>query len=1181
MTSSFRLGRQSLSARQAKNRRRPTGISRRKKKQLGFETLEDRRVMSADSPAIVVEADSIYDNLVSYSSNTPEGAAQLLLNELARYEDYAHATNRELVPYSIPTDPLVGNQWHLINTGQQVGQPDFQSIFGVPNEDINVAPAWALGYTGAGVQVAVIDSGVEITHPDLVNNIDPALQFDGIDFDFDATPTIGPNPFQTNGAHGTAVSGIIAAEADNGLGGAGVAPGAQIVPIRLIDFGQTEQGFIDSFRFETDQVDITNNSWGPAVTRGLAGPTLLENLALRDSVFFGRPDANGDPLGVIHVFSAGNDGLLIDTASYNGWVNSRYTIGVTGVDHTGEYNNVDGTTTGYPETSASTLVAAPTGSNPLDITNDFGLGSGIVTADFVGDFGFNTSDNTLAPPNGDRDFLEDVDYTSRFNGTSAAAPMVSGVIALMLEANPNLHWRDVQEILVRSARQNSEFTTQADGLDKSVGVEYQSTWIQNQVPLFHDPDPYDPLIPNGLQILSPTLDPNITGQFEPFSDTHYAPTPHTLTNAAGYTVSQGRGTNRENTGFAHGVVDAELAVRMAEQWHTRNQNLPDELTFTTEFNGAVSLPAAEIVLNVAADTGGNIDLVVPGGLDGDPGFSSYWDEYNAAVPNFNQNFPERGAPIELTVPSPNDMTIETIEVSIQVEDVPFGDFLDHVRIVLVSPNGTHSELNHYFVDPSFNALEVVHQAGPVANPLLNINGLDGVTVDDAVDFFNPGSIDTGVRTFTFSTNRSWGERSDDAVIFDPITDEPFISTSPGLTLPGGIAPIVGGGNSFNLIPPSAESLLTSGWQLYMENYSNFSFTIQNFEVAWHGSPINPNTERVQGLIGIDDNQDDLFNYERATPLILQLDADPALRLGEVQNVIDPTHESMAANVTVFAHRDVNSNGILDETDILVDQFVTGHDGNYYFDLVPDDYIISLDPESLGGLTPLEDSLTNSALFLQDYQTEWAITADFFNVWDYQQVGLSPLGAPLNEVPVNADGVPDPFLAPNLLDGTPSPVTYGMKNINFLLDPGAPAAPQVDFTGTIFADTNGDGLFNDDDVAVAGVGVFGDVNRNGALDAGEVLTTTDANGNYALTIPFAEDVTSVLNVGVRPPASWTASNPSSGTQAFLVEQGFSQDNVDFYHHASLRDYARRWICSVGYCARHRLQRRQRRRFSADI
>ncbi len=1107
MTSSSRFGQRTGFLRTRSTKRRPAGISRRKKRQLSVETLEDRRMMAGDTPLTLSSSDSIYSDLVSYSSSTAEGALAIWTRELEQYAAQSNATTT-YTPLAIPTDPLVSDQWHLINVGQQVGQPDFQNIFGIPGEDINVAPVWNAGITGEGVRVGVFEVGgvFQVTHPDLASNVDPDLSF--------------LSPGAPDDAHATSVAGIIGAVAENGLGGTGVAHGATLVPmgdVNLVSIG-------DAFRFTGNNgIDITNNSWGPGGGRSVSGPTPDEFLGLRDSIFFGRVDDNGNPLGVIHVFASGNSASSVgvgppaqDSSSYNGWVNSRYTIGVTGVDHDGEYNNVDGTVTSYMEIGASVLVAAPTGSNALSIFNDDGIGSGILTTDLIGEAGFNTSDNT-GGLTGDRDFLEDIDYTSRFNGTSAATPMVSGVVALMLEANPNLHWRDVQEILLRSARQNSKFATQADGADKSLGIEYQNTWITNQVPLFHDPDIYDPLIPNDLQILNPTLDPSLTIAFNTI---HYAPTPQILTNGAGYTVSQGRGTNGDQTGFAHGVVDAEMAVLMAQQWHTKDQGLPDELSFTTAvgFNRAISLPAAEVVNDLLG--GGTTDLIIPGGLGGDPGFGAYWDEYLVDDPDFTQGFFERGAPLELTVTSPNDMTIETIELSFTTSgDVT--EFMDNVRVVLVSPNGTHSELNPYFVDPSFDVNENIHQAFGIT-----ANGLNGVS-SNIPDFLDAGSVGTGGNTLTYSTNRSWGERSDDAIIFDPTTAEPVID-------PFGI-----GGNRFNAGQPFAGDLLTQGWQVYMENYSPVATDITDFEITWHGSPINANTERVQGLIGVDDNQDDLFNYSRVIQQISQIDLDPALRLGEVQNIIDPNHESMGSNVTVFAHRDVNSNGILDGSDILVDQFVTGYDGNYYFDLVPNDYIISIDPLSLGGFTPIDDSLTPSG-FLPEYQTEWAISSDYFQVWDYEQVGVDAFGTPINEVPINQDtGAPFAFL-----DGTNTAITYGMQNINFLLDPGAPAAPEVSFTGTIIADTDGDGLFNSDDVAVEGIGVFGDVNRNGQYDAGEILTTTDIDGNYSLTVPqFTE--TTVINVGIRPPAQWTTTNPVDGFQSFFTQQGDTFDNVDFY------------------------------------
>ena len=907
-----------------------------------------------------------------------------------------------------------------------------------------------------------------------------------IDQDGDANPEVvafdplidlphdpfNPGPWLASSvnAHGTAVAGIIAAVADNGLGGTGIAPNAQIVPIRLIDVGSTSQTTIDAFRYETDQIDITNNSWGPAGIRALAGPTPAEILALRDSVIFGR-----DGLGVIHVFAAGNDADAGDTSSYNGWVNSRYTIGVTGVDHDGEYNNIDGTVTGYLETGASVFVAAPTGSVFLNIVDDTGIGSGIVTTDTTGQTGYNILPDPVTGEEFDRVYLPDTDSTSRFNGTSASAPMVSGVIALMLEANPNLTWRDVQEILVRSARQNAEFSTQANGFDITQGIEYQpNTWIINQTPLFSDPDIYDPQIPAVILTEQPTLDLNLTRHLA--SGVHYAPTPQVLTTATGYTISQGLGTDGEMIGYAHGVIDAEAAVLLAEQWHTKGQALPPELTFTTTLE---SLGAGLPALAVVADT----DFEVPGGMFGESGFIDYWNEYFVDEPFAEFDFnAARGYPLELTVPDSNAMTIETLEVHMEISGGTAAA-LDGVRMVLVSPGGTFSDLNHYQGN---------------------------------------GAVGDGDLNFTFSTNRSWGERSDDAIIFDPVTAEPVIDTSGS------------GGNQFNFLPGSAGDLITRGWQLHFENWGPTDLTVNSLEIAWHGSPISAATERVQGLIGIDDGQlsprDGLFNFSRVIPNIFDSDGDPdSVRLGDVLNQIDETHESMAANVTVLAHRDVNANGLLDAgIDVLVDQFVTGADGNYYFDLLPDDYVISLDSASLGGNLALDDSLT-PAVFLPDYQAQWAISTDYFQVWDYD----ANLEVPINPV------TDAPFA---FIDGTGNAVNYGMKHINFLLDPDAPAAPQVEFNGIVTADFNGDGILNGNDTGLPGINVFGDVNRNGQFDSGEVLATTNASGQYTLIVPIL--ATTVLNVGVIPPVDWTPSDPATGLRQEFAEFGDVFTDIDF-------------------------------------
>ena len=232
-------------------------------------------------------------------------------------------------------------------------------------------------------------------------------------------------------------------------------------------------------------IDIYNNSWGPghdpADPRALSGPDLTVLQAIVNTATLGR---NGK--GAIQVYASGNDGAPTvplynptgpwSSAEYNGYLTTRYTIAVGGVNHNGSILSTDGTITLYPEAGPNVLVVAPTASGPLDTVSDFDTGSGIFTTDLTGTFQSGLGGYNYLPGASDGDAFatgpNPLDYTSRFGGTSAAAPEVSGVIALMLQANPNLTYRDVQEILVRSARQNDQNDT---------------SWITNYLPLFYDP----------------------------------------------------------------------------------------------------------------------------------------------------------------------------------------------------------------------------------------------------------------------------------------------------------------------------------------------------------------------------------------------------------------------------------------------------------------------------------------------------------------------------------------------------------------------------------------------------------------------------------------------------------------------------------------------------------------------
>lgn len=1106
-----------------KKERRPAGVSRRRRKQLGFETLESRQVMSASA---IVAPPAMYSDAASQSlSNaTAEGQLEILARELYWQSLIAASNPTNSVAatrnFFLPNDPLFRNQWHLLNSGQQVGNPDFQDIFGVVGEDINVVPVYGMGLTGAGVTIAVLDDGVQLNHPDLAQNINLGLSFDAIN------PFGNGNPdFDAGDAHGTAVAGLIAGLANNGIGGAGVAPGASIVPIRLIVAqGQTEQAFIDAFRHATQTIDITNNSWGPAAVRELAGPTPNQLLALRDSIIFGRGG-----LGVIHVFAAGNDAGAtftfgfpnvggLDSAGYDGWVNSRYTIGVTGVDHDGFYNNFDGTTTGFAETSASVLVAAPTGSGGIDIGDDTGLGSGLFTTDLTGEFGYNLAPDPDTNQEFDRDFLDDTDYTARFGGTSGATPLVTGVIALMLEANDQLSWRDVQEILVRSARQNQPLAIPQNGFEQGHEADgTQNLWIVNQLPVFHDPDPFQANIPvsTALRLFAPTLDPNITTVGDDPTDPdnrtmHYQPTPIGLTNGAGYTVAQGRGTNGEQIGYGHGVIDAEMAVLLAQQWHTKNQALPNERTFTTfvtsagagdenEFpftteNNRGHIPAAQTA-NIAAGA-----LLVPGGLGGFDNFINFWNEYTTPTPFSAPDGPEnhRGAPIFFTVPDSNAMNIETVEVRIAMEaGSTAAAALQNLRILLVSPDGTHSELNNYYVNPPSTYR---------------------FQTDAPVQFSDEDIVSTGADPliWTFSTKRSWGERSDNAIVYDPSTGEPIANTT-------GIAPLTG---QFPVGRTEATlgAAIEQGWQLHFENYGTSTFDVGAIELVWHGSPINAASQRVQGFIGVDDVRDGAFNYSRVIQRQVDFPGDTpnTLRLGELIHEIDLDQESFAKNITVTATR--VSDGV------VVDQFVTGHDGNFYFDLLPDTYDITIeDPE---GRLKLEDS-TNPSLTLDKYKSEWRITPAHFLAWDHVD------GSP-GDVVADAAGVPVAWLD----DNGDTQVT-GMRGINFLLDAGEPPAPEATFSGTVYADLGvADGVFNGSDVALPNVTVFGDANFNGVLDDGEATAVTGATGQYSLTVGLITEQ-ALVNVQVILPPQWSATNPLGGIQSRFVAQGDVVDEIDFF------------------------------------
>lgn len=351
-------------------------------------------------------------------------------------EAFYPLVDRQHEPRWVPNDPKFGDQWHLQNTGQSGG---------TAGEDANLTGAWNT-YRGSGVIIGIVDDGFDWNHPDLDDHYESTLDYDYCSNDGDPTPSSGD-------AHGTAAGGVAAAVGNNSLGVSGAAPEAGLAGLQLISCSTTDIRESNTLTHERQSIDIYSNSWGPSDDgETLAGPGPLMAAAMESDIQQGR---NG--LGNIITWAAGNGLTDDDNANKDGYANLRYAIAVTAVTYKGEQSY-------YAEPGANILIAAPSN----------GDGEAITTTDIEGSGGYTSND-----------------YTDTFGGTSSATPLVSGVVALMLEANPNLSWRDVQHVLVETSRQNdasdSSWTANGEGylishkygfgvVDASAAVELAANW---------------------------------------------------------------------------------------------------------------------------------------------------------------------------------------------------------------------------------------------------------------------------------------------------------------------------------------------------------------------------------------------------------------------------------------------------------------------------------------------------------------------------------------------------------------------------------------------------------------------------------------------------------------------------------------------------------------------------------
>ena len=401
-------------------------------------------------------------------------------------------------PQTASKDPLSTYQWHLNNTGLDA----FSTVKPTAGVDLNVAAAWAQGVTGKGVIVNVVDSGLEIAHPDLMNNV---VTNGSVNFGGGNNPT---NNTDTTGDHGTSVAGLIAMVGNNGIGGQGVAYDAKLIGHNLLGGDHTQyQKIIYLGTAYTASADVFNASYG------YTGCLIFAPNSSVNSIYANVKTLRNSKGGVV-VKSAGNG--FDQTATCNPNLVKGVSNNNSEFDSTNVVDNLvvvgavnaKGMKSSYSSTGANIWVSG--------LGGEFGWNSTTLGYDLINNGsaslaepamittdqstcakGYHTRKENVGGAKSHNEFeKEDSDtqnrlnvncnYTSTFNGTSSAAPTVSGVIALMLEANTNLTWRDVKHILASTAKKVdigiAPVVTNASNSDAAIvksGLTVEQAWVTN------------------------------------------------------------------------------------------------------------------------------------------------------------------------------------------------------------------------------------------------------------------------------------------------------------------------------------------------------------------------------------------------------------------------------------------------------------------------------------------------------------------------------------------------------------------------------------------------------------------------------------------------------------------------------------------------------------------------------
>ena len=352
---------------------------------------------------------------------------------------YLNAVSNNVLFGFVPNDPLfaptgsLGGQWSLVN----------QISTGI---DANVQGAWNRGITGQGITIGIVDDCLQSTHPDLQPNYSA-----NDSYNFGSYVSSGsasdPGPVNSDDRHGTSVAGVAAARGGNGIGITGAAPYASCAGLRVDFDNQTTAQFVDATLYHSSgsntTIKVENHSYGVTTPFVKDSGTIAERTALNTSTL----------AGTIHCFAAGNNRTGTGCDANKMYLQSSPdSITVAAVGSNGIYAY-------YSSYGANVFVSAPSSGSTY----------GVTTTDIVGSQGYNAGSSSSD--------YSDSSYTSTFGGTSAATPLVTGVLAMVKQIQPNLDTRFAKHLLaLTSQKVNAADSTVTGGGD---GTTAGSAWITN------------------------------------------------------------------------------------------------------------------------------------------------------------------------------------------------------------------------------------------------------------------------------------------------------------------------------------------------------------------------------------------------------------------------------------------------------------------------------------------------------------------------------------------------------------------------------------------------------------------------------------------------------------------------------------------------------------------------------